>query len=73
MLRAGHPFEEVADSTWVVRDRESHGAHVVVKLVEGIVLFRTKVIDLDDSECADLLSGYVRDSPAVWHEDIGED
>src|SRR5450432_4031543 len=48
LLRAGHPFDEVAESTWVVRDPESHGAHFVVKLVEGIVLFRTKVIDIDD-------------------------
>lgn len=31
------------------------------------------VIDLDDSECAELLGGYVRDNPAVWHEDIGEE
>ena len=31
------------------------------------------VIDLDDSECAELLSGYIRENPAVWHEDIGEE
>jgi len=31
-----------------VRDPEAHGAHVVVKLDEGIVLFRMKVLDLDD-------------------------
>ena len=49
LLRAGHPFEEVADATWVVRDPDAHGAHVVVKLEEGIVLFRMKVTDLDAS------------------------
>ena len=48
LLRAGHPFEEVAEATWVVRDVEAHGAHVVVKVDEGIVLFRMKVLELDD-------------------------
>jgi len=31
------------------------------------------VIDLDDPECAELLSRYVRENPAIWHEDIGEE
>ena len=32
-----------------------------------------EVIDLDSSECAALLSGYIREHPAVWNEDIGEE
>jgi len=48
LLRAGHPFEEVAEATWLVKDPEASGAHVVVKLDEGIVLFRMKVLELDD-------------------------
>src|ERR1043165_9540000 len=48
LMKAGHPFEEVAEATWVVRDPEARGAHVVVKLDEGIVLFRMKVLELDD-------------------------
>jgi creatinine deaminase len=31
------------------------------------------VIDLDDRECVELLAGYIRENPAVWHEDIGEE
>ena len=32
-----------------------------------------KVIDLDNADCAQLLSEYIRDNPAIWHEDIGEE
>ena len=31
------------------------------------------VIDLDSQECVSMMSGYIRDNPAVWHEDIGEE
>jgi len=31
------------------------------------------IIDLDDTDCVQLLAGYIRDNPAVWNEDIGED
>jgi creatinine deaminase len=32
-----------------------------------------QVIDLDSSECVDLLQSYIRAQPQVWNEDIGED
>lgn len=32
-----------------------------------------KVIDLDSQECSDLLSGFIREHPEIWNEDIGED
>jgi len=32
-----------------------------------------RVFDLDSSECASLLSEYIRCNPAVWNEDIGEE
>jgi len=32
-----------------------------------------KVIDLNSTECIDLLKNYIAANPAVWHEDIGED
>jgi creatinine deaminase len=32
-----------------------------------------RVVDLDSKECADLLGGYIRANPEVWHEDIGEE
>jgi cytosine/creatinine deaminase len=31
------------------------------------------VVDLDSSECASMLSDYIRQNPEVWHEDIGEE
>src|ERR1700684_18572 len=32
-----------------------------------------RVVDFDSKECADLLGGYIRANPEVWHEDIGEE
>lgn len=31
-----------------------------------------EVIDLADSECQELLGGFIADHPETWHEDIGE-
>ena len=31
-----------------------------------------QIIDLDSSECADLLVSYIRQNPEIWNEDIGE-
>jgi creatinine deaminase len=30
------------------------------------------VIDLDSSECVSMMAEYIRNNPAIWHEDIGE-
>jgi cytosine/creatinine deaminase len=32
-----------------------------------------EVIDLDSRECAQMLSNYIRENPAIWNEDIGEE
>jgi cytosine/creatinine deaminase len=32
-----------------------------------------EVIDLDSAECVSLLADYIRQNPAVWNEDIGEE
>jgi len=32
-----------------------------------------EVIDLDDSECRELLEGYIQEHPEIWNEDIGEE
>jgi len=31
-----------------------------------------EVIDLDSQECVTLLTAYIEENPAIWHEDIGE-
>jgi cytosine deaminase len=31
------------------------------------------VIDLDSSECVEMMADYIRKNPAVWNEDIGEE
>ena len=30
------------------------------------------VIDMNSTECIEMLSTFIRDNPAVWNEDIGE-
>jgi cytosine deaminase len=32
-----------------------------------------KVIDLDSTECVQMLAEYIRTNPVIWHEDIGEE
>ena len=32
-----------------------------------------EVIDLDSSECRELLEGFIREKPEIWNEDIGAD
>lgn len=32
-----------------------------------------KVVNLESTECAQLLAGYIRTNPEIWHEDIGQD
>jgi len=32
-----------------------------------------EVIDLDSQDCVALLTAYIRNNPAVWNEDIGEE
>jgi cytosine deaminase len=32
-----------------------------------------EVLDLDSQECVTLLTNYIQNNPAIWHEDIGED
>lgn len=32
-----------------------------------------RVVDLDSEECFTLLANYIRENPAIWHEDIGQE
>jgi len=32
-----------------------------------------EIIDLDNSECRELLEGYIAEHPEIWNEDIGEE
>ena len=32
-----------------------------------------EVIELDNSECRELLEGYIAEHPEIWHEDIGDE
>jgi len=41
--------------------------------IEWLRSLGTRVVDLDSSECADLLGEYIKKNPAVWNEDIGEE
>ena len=35
--------------------------------------FGVRVMDLDSEECITLLRDYIRENPAVWNEDIGQE
>jgi creatinine deaminase len=41
--------------------------------VEWLKGLGVKVVDLDSQECSDLLTGFIREHPEIWNEDIGED
>src|SRR5580658_5612285 len=41
--------------------------------MEWLRALGVRVFDLDSSECASLLSDYIRRNPEVWNEDIGEE
>ncbi len=47
LSRSGHPHKEVADDTWLVSDPSEEREHVVVRLTEGLVLFRMKMLEMD--------------------------
>ena len=47
LSRSGHPHKEVADDTWLVTDPSDDREQVIVRLVEGLVIFRLKVLSLD--------------------------
>lgn len=32
-----------------------------------------EVVDLHSNECVNVLAAYIRENPAIWHEDIGVD
>jgi len=40
--------------------------------VEWLREHGVKVVDLDSSECAEMLGKYIAEHPEVWNEDIGE-
>jgi cytosine deaminase len=31
-----------------------------------------EVVDMNSSECIEMMAGFIRDNPAIWNEDIGE-
>jgi hypothetical protein len=52
LSRSGHPHREVASDTWLVSDPSDGGEHIVVRLADGLLLFRLKVLELDRIEPA---------------------
>jgi cytosine/creatinine deaminase len=41
--------------------------------IEWLRSLGIEVIDVDSQECVTLLADYIRENPAVWNEDIGEE
>jgi hypothetical protein len=48
--RSGHLHREVADDTWLVTDPSDGREHIVVRLTDGLVIFRLKVLELERVE-----------------------
>jgi hypothetical protein len=44
--RSGNPHNEIADDTWFVSDPSASTEHIVVRLVEGLVVFRLKLLEM---------------------------
>ncbi|AKF05311.1 hypothetical protein [Sandaracinus amylolyticus] len=56
LLRSNHPHRELAEDTWLVGDASGSRENIVVRMANGICLFRLKVIDLaaiDPKKCGD--------------------
>ena len=47
LSRSGHPHREVAEDTWLVTDPSESRDHIVVRAVEGLVIFRMKVLSME--------------------------
>ena len=41
--------------------------------LEWLRSYGVQIIDLDSEECASMLAKYIRENPAVWNEDIGQE
>lgn len=48
LLRTGQPYEEIAPETWLVRDTGGRAGPIIVRFDGDIVLFRLKVLALDE-------------------------
>jgi len=46
--RSGHPHREVAPDTWIVSDPGGARENIVMRITDGMVLFRLKVMELSD-------------------------
>ena len=46
LSRSGHPHRELAEDTWLVTDPSDAGENIVVRISEGLVVFRLKVLEL---------------------------
>jgi hypothetical protein len=50
--RSGYPHREVAEDTWLVSDTSEGREQIVVRLGEGLVVFRLKVLELARAEAS---------------------
>ncbi|MBZ0115956.1 MAG: YbjN domain-containing protein [Sandaracinaceae bacterium] len=46
LIRSGHPHREVAENTWLVSDPSDLRDHVVLRVVDDLVIFRMKILEL---------------------------
>ena len=46
LIRSGHPHKEVAQNTWLVSDPSDAADQIVVRVTEGLVIFRLTVLEM---------------------------
>lgn len=47
LSRSNHPHKEVAEDTWLVSDPSDARDNIVVRVTDGLVIFRLKVLELE--------------------------
>jgi hypothetical protein len=46
LVRSNHPYREIAEGTWLVGDSSGSRENIVVRIEDGLCLFRMKVLDI---------------------------
>jgi hypothetical protein len=59
LQRSAHPYREVTEGTWIVGDASGTRENIAVRMEEGLLIFRMKVLDLSQVEPG-LESGFFR-------------
>lgn len=60
LIELNHPFEQLDDGLWVLNDEEEHIQNVVILHSPPIITFRVKLMDVPESNRAELFERLLR-------------